>query len=70
MVDLSDPAVRERLAERAYYRSKLDQAAVASEHDGGDPAFYALSWESLDDETRRPFRAGVDETAEALTAAA
>lgn len=70
MVDLSNPAVRERLAERAYYRSKLDQAATAAEHDEGDAAYYALAWHDLDDETRRPFRAGVDEVAEVLAAAA
>lgn len=68
MVDLSDPIVRERLAERAYYRSKLDAVAADQEHAEG-AAYYALTWASLSDETRRPFRAGVDEVCAVLAAA-
>lgn len=70
MVDLSNPDVRERLAQRAYYRAKLDEAARDGEQRSESSAYFTLAWESLDDETRRPFRAGVDETCDVLVAAA
>lgn len=59
---LTDPAFREQLAADAYYREKVEAVAADREHDTDDgTAYFVLSWDSLSDATRRPYRLGVDE---------
>jgi hypothetical protein len=65
--DLRDPELRERLAEEAYYRDRGDEVARDLEHlSDSDYSYWALSWDSLSDETRRPYRTTVTHVCEAM----
>jgi hypothetical protein len=67
-VNLDDPDVRERLAERAYYRERLDEAAADSEH-VEDAGYWTLDWQSLSDWAKRPYRTAVAEACDVIASA-
>lgn len=57
---LADETYREELAKAAYYRERHEDAAREAEHEVEDGIEYlALSWESLSDHARRPYRTTV-----------
>lgn len=69
-MNLSDPDLRETLAATAYYREREADAAADQEHSlEPDATYLCLSWESLDDWARRPFRMGVDAALDHVAAA-
>lgn len=57
---LTDEEYREALASESYYRERADEAAADREHEiSGDVAYFALSWESISDYAKRPYRTSV-----------
>jgi hypothetical protein len=64
---LADEEYREELAKAAYWRERLEDRALDLEHDtDGDAEYVALSWESLSDISRRPYRSAVATTCDEL----
>lgn len=57
----SDDAYREALAAAAYFRECVEEAAVDAEHTLERRSYWALSWDSLTDDVRRPYRTAVAE---------
>jgi hypothetical protein len=58
---LRDEEYREEIAKSSYYRERLDEVAAVTEHevDPDDLAYFAVTWESLSDSARRPYRTAV-----------
>lgn len=64
---LTDPQYREAVAENAYMRERVEDAAVAREHDTEDDCTYhVMAWESLSDDSKRPYRTAVAEAFESV----
>jgi hypothetical protein len=59
---LRDDEYREALSEQSYYRERRDEASADREHHTDpDTSYWVLSWESLSDDARRPYRTAVAE---------
>lgn len=68
-IDLSDPDLRETLAEASYYRERADEAAIDRERTDDDGRVYmCLAWNDLSDFSQRPYRTAVHTVCEALLA--
>lgn len=63
---LRDPDYREQLAEAAYLRERAEDAARDREHDTDPADYFALSWSSISDPSRRPYRTAVAHTCDEL----
>jgi hypothetical protein len=63
---LADDEYREELAAFSYYRERAEQAAVDREQELGDATYYTLTWESLSDDAKRPYRTAVTVCCEQL----
>lgn len=60
-VELIDPELREQLAEQSYMRDRVDDAARDREvDDDPETVYWALKWENLSSETKRPYRTAVE----------
>ncbi|MET0601358.1 MAG: hypothetical protein ABW167_05155 [Baekduia sp.] len=67
---LADPEYREAVAENAYMRERVEDAAVAREHDTSDSTYHVMAWESLSDDSKRPYRTAVAEAFECVASIA
>lgn len=59
--ELTDPRLREQLAEQSYYRDRVEEAARDREVNNSDETVYmALRWDCLSSDTQRPYRTAVE----------
>jgi hypothetical protein len=58
---LTDEEFREAIASQAYLRERREEAAADREHDLSAASYFAISWDSLADDAKRPYRTAVAE---------
>lgn len=65
---LRDEGFREELAKHSYYRERLEESVVDAERTGADESveYFAISWESLSDFAKRPYRTAVATTCDEI----
>jgi hypothetical protein len=64
---LRDEEYREEQAKAAYYRERVEDAALDQEHDvSGEHEYQCIAWESLDGWAQRPYRTAVAQVCDSL----
>lgn len=65
---LRDEEYREEQAKAAYYRERMDEAALEQEQDEGDEewVYFVLAWEDISDCAKRPYRTAVAQVCDSL----